>query len=296
MATGVLTTDQVQTRQPLATELKTHRVAARVGRAVLLLLALCFALGPIYWMFSTALKSNAELGLIDPTWYPHHPTLGQITSVLADPAFGNSLLLSSVIAVVTTVCVVTVGSAAAYAVTHWPFRGSNNFVVLILFTQLLPQAAVVVPLYLLWNSIGLVGSGIGLGLSYFLITLPVAVWMLVGFFRGIPIELSEAALVDGASRGRILFSVILPLARPALAAVGVYVVLACWGEFLLALVLLSGDSQTVTVSIGSLIGEHNPNVGPLMAASALATIPPLVVFFFLQKHFVAGLTGGAVKS
>jgi len=101
--------------------------------------------------------------------------------------------------------------------------------------------------------------------------------------------------VDGASRLRTLVSVILPVARPGITAVGVYTLITCWGEFLFALVLLSGDTQTATVNVGTLIGEHNANIGPLMAASALATLPPLILFFFLQKHFVAGLTGGSVK-
>jgi len=166
---------------------------------------------------------------------------------------------------------------------------------LTLFTQLLPQTATLVPIYLLWNKMGLTGSVPGLALTYSILFLPVAVWMLVGFFRGMPIELTEAALVDGASRPRILWSIVLPLALPALISVGAYTLIVCWSEFLFALVFLSSDSTTVTVKLASLIGEHDPNIGPLMAASTVATLVPLVIFFALQRRFVAGLTGG-VKS
>ncbi len=203
---------------------------------------------------------------------------------------------SAAVAIPTTLLVLILGSAAAYAMTQWPFPGVTGVLGLTLFTQLLPQTATLVPIYLLWNKIGLTGSIPGLGLIYSLLFMPVAVWMLVGFFRSMPYELTEAALVDGASRPRILWSIILPLARPALISVGAYTLIICWSEFLFALVFLNSDSTTVTVQLASLIGEHDPNIGPLMAASTVATLAPLIIFFALQRHFVAGLTGGAVKS
>lgn len=278
---------------------KRHRsrraTLSTAGRWVLICAGLLFAVGPIYWMFASAFKSTPELSLITPTWYPHNPVVDQFVAVLANPEFLASMATSAVVSLITTGVVLFFGSMAAYAVSHWRFPGSERFVALTLFTQLLPVAAVVVPVYLLWSFFGIAGTGIGLGIAYFCITLPVAVWMLTGFFRSIPVELSEAALMDGASRMRTLVSVILPVARPSIVAVGVYTALTCWGEFLFALVLLTGDVHTATINIGSLIGEHNANIGPLMAASVLVTVPPLVVFFFLQRHFVAGLTGGAVK-
>jgi ABC-type glycerol-3-phosphate transport system permease component len=258
-------------------------------------LALLFALVPVYWMITLAFKSSGEIALLSPTLFPHRPTFAQFDAVLQDGTLARSVMTSAVLAVLTALVVVVVGSAAAYVVTHWAFRGARSFLVLTLFTQLLPQSAVVVPVYLLWNRFGLTGSGAGLGLIYISLFLPVSVWMLTGYFQSIPVELTEAGRVDGASRLRILFSIILPVARPALAAAAIYTALACWSEFLLALVLLTGDTRTVTITLAGLIGQHSTDVGQLMAASTVATLPPLVAFFLLQRYFVSGLTVGSVK-
>ena len=264
-------------------------------RWLVLVPALVFALVPIYWMVISALKSDEELGLLNPTLYPHRPTLQQFEAALADGAILAATANSALIALATTVVVLVFGSAAAYAVTQWPFPGVGGVLGVTLFTQLLPQTATLVPIYLLWNSLGLTGSLGGIGVIYSLLFLPVAVWMLIGFFRSLPFELTEAALVDGAGRLRILWSIILPLAWPALISVGAYTLIVCWSEFLFALVFLSSDATTATVRLAFLIGEHDPNIGPLMASATIATLVPLIVFFALQRQFVAGLTGGAVK-
>jgi len=274
------------------------RRRARTGwqRWFILVPGIVFALIPIYWMVTSAFKSDPELGLTDPTWFPKHPTLHQFAITLADGSLLTAMARSATIAVVTAILVLFLGSAAAYAVTQWRFPGVGGVLGLTLFTQLLPGSAVMVPIYLLWARLGWTGSFPGLTAIYCLLNLSVAVWMLIGFFRNIPIELTEAALTDGAGRLRILWSIILPLARPALVSVGVITMLGCWGEFMLALVMLSSNSTTITVRLAQIIGEHQPNIGPLMAACTLATLPPLIAFFLLQRQFVAGLTGGAVKS
>lgn len=266
------------------------------ARWVVIVPALVVAAVPLYWMISSALKSDEELGRLQPTLYPHAPTLLQFRAALDDGSLLAATVNSAAVAVPTTLLVLLLGSAAAYAVTQWRFPGVRGVLGLTLFTQLLPQTATLVPIFLLGNKIGLTGSLHGLGAAYFTLFLPVAVWMLVGFFRSIPLELTEAALVDGASRARILWSVVLPVARPALVSVGAYTLIVCWSEFLFALVFLSSDATTATVNLASLIGEHDPNTGHLMAASTVTTLVPLVIFFVLQRHFVAGLTGGAVKS
>jgi multiple sugar transport system permease protein len=262
---------------------------------VVLAIGLAFALIPVYWMLSLAFKSTSEITDLSPTLFPHHPTLDQFRLALHTGSLADSMLTSTIIAIATTVVVVVFGAGAAYVVTHWRFRGSGGVMALTLATQLLPQSAVVVPVYLLWSRIQLSGHTSGLALVYLSLFLPVSVWMLTSYFQSIPIDLTEAGKIDGASRLRILFSIILPVARPALAAAAIYTALACWSEFLLALVLLNGDTTTVTVTLASLIGEHSANTGQLMAASTIATLPPLVAFFVLQRFFVSGLTVGSVK-
>lgn len=258
--------------------------------------ALLITLAPIYWMVISALKSNQELGRLTPTLFPQQPTLEQFAAALSDGALLGATVNSGVVALSTTLIVLLFGSAAAYAVTQWKFPGMGGVLGLTLFTQLLPQTATLVPIYLLWSHLGLTGSLGGIGIAYSLLFLPVAVWMLIGFFRSLPYELTEAALVDGAGRLRILWAIILPLAWPALISVGAYTLIVCWSEFLFALVFLRSDATTVTVRLAFLIGEHDPNIGPLMAAATIATLCPLIIFFALQRHFVAGLTGGAVKN
>lgn len=295
MTTATLSSTSTVAR---ASTRRSHR-SLRPGMAarwLVIIPALAFALVPLYWMVASAFKSDPELGLLRPTLYPHDPTLAQFRAALDDGSLLAATVNSAAIAVPTTLLVLLLGSAAAYAVTQWRFPGVAGVLGLTLFTQLLPQTATLVPIFLLGNKIGLTGSIAGLGGVYSVMFLPVAVWMLVGFFRSLPVELTEAALVDGASRPRILWSVVLPIVRPALVSVGAYTLIVCWSEFLFALVFLSSDSTTATVNLASLIGEHNPNIGPLMAASTVATLAPLLIFFALQRHFVAGLTGGAVKS
>ncbi|HZL07075.1 MAG TPA: carbohydrate ABC transporter permease, partial [Coriobacteriia bacterium] len=222
-------------------------------------------------------------------------TLDQFRAAIGQSRILSSLLYSGLLAAGTAVVVVILGSLAAYAVTQWTFPGVGGFLGVTLFTQLLPQSAVLVPLYLAWKTLGLTGTLPGLGVAYVFLFLPVGVWMLVGFFQSLPKELTEAGLIDGAGRLRILFSIVLPVVRPALGAVAVYTVISCWGEFLFALVFLRSDHATSTVALASLVGEHNPNIGPLMAAATLVTLPPLIVFFLMQRQFIAGLTGGSSK-
>jgi ABC-type glycerol-3-phosphate transport system permease component len=274
-----------------------RRVTRRHGaRWLVIAPLLCFALFPVYWMLASAFKSNRELLGLKPTLYPHHPTLEQFGSALEDGTVLAAVANSAAVAITTVVAVLVLGSAAAYAVTHWKFPGVGGVTGLTLFTQLLPGAATCVPIYLLWSKMGITQSLLGLGLLYSITNVPVAVWMLIGFFRSIPYELTEAGLVDGASRPRILWSIILPIARPSLVAAGVYTLISCWGEFFFALVFLGQDSRTATVALAAMIGQHDPNIGPLMAASVVTCLVPLVAFFALQRQFVSGLTGGAVKS
>lgn len=267
----------------------------RVLEGVTVTLLLLFALIPVYWMVASSLKSDPELNQIEATLFPQQITFDQYRAALEQSPLIEALVLTTVVSVLTTVVVVLFGSLAAYAVTHWTFRGSKPFLGVTLLTQLLPQSAVVVPLYLLWSNLGLIGSPTGLAAVYVCLFIPVSVWMLVGFFRSIPLELTEAGLVDGAHPLRIFWSVILPVARPALAAVAVYTLIIAWGEFLFALVFIVGPRTTATVTLASLIGEHDPNIGPLMAASTLVCLPPLILFLAMQRQFVAGLTGGSVK-
>lgn len=262
--------------------------------AVILAVILVGSLVPIYWMITSSIKSPEELNAIPATLWPHSFSLQNYTQALAQAPLLSATLQSAAIAAVTTVIVVVMGSAAAYAVVQLRFRAGRSMLSLSLVTQLLPQAATLVPIFILWTQLGLVNQLPGVMLVYVAFQLPVAVWILTGHFRSIPREILEAAQVDGSGSVRTLVRVVMPIAAPGMASVAIWCVIGCWSELLFALVLLNGTSVTVPVALSGLIGEHTSNQGVLVAAATLAALPPLILFFFLQKYFQNGLVG-AVK-
>ncbi|QOR70833.1 carbohydrate ABC transporter permease [Ruania alkalisoli] len=249
---------------------------------------------PAYWMVSTALKPAVEVASIPATLWPHDLSFEQFADVLADGAITSASWRSLLIAVLTTSIVVVLGSLSAYAATHLRFRAASSLLSMSFITQLLPQAATLVPVFILWRYLGLMDSLPGLILVYVGFQLPVAVWLITGHFAGIPCEVVEAASVDGARPATTLFRVIMPMAAPGVAAVAIWAVIAVWSELLFALVLLSSDNQTVPVALASVVGQHTTNWGYLLAAATVASLPPLILFFFLQKYFSDGISG-AVK-
>lgn len=255
-----------------------------------------FALFPFYWMVSNALKPESEVRRFPPTWYPHGVTLANFRAALEGGDLLLSLRTSLFVAILTTVLTVGIGSLAAYATAHCRDRGSRLFLGATLFTQLLPQAAALTPVYLLWRDLGLLDSRIGLALIYVALTLAVSVWMQTAYFEALPHELVEAGRIDGASHLVILGQIILPAALPALAAIATFTFLFSWSEFLFALVFQSSrESVTATVTLSNLIGEHGVDAGTLLAASTIVVAPVLAVFILFQRYFVSGLTVGAVK-
>ena len=262
--------------------------------AIVLALVLIGTLLPVYWMVTSSLKSSAELGRIPVTLWPQALSLEQYGKVLAEGSLLSATLQSLFIAISTTVFVVIFGCASAYAVTHLRFRGTRSLLSLSLITQLLPQAATLVPIFILWTDLGLVNQLPGVTLIYVAFQLPVAVWILTGHFAAIPREVLEAADVDGSGSVRTLVRIVMPMAASGIAAVAIWCIIGCWSELLFALILLNGGNRTVPVALSGLIGEHTTDQGLLLAAATVAALPPLILFFFLQKYFSNGLAG-AVK-
>jgi ABC-type glycerol-3-phosphate transport system permease component len=185
---------------------------------------------------------------------------------------------------------------ASYGLARFKFRGKGLAQAFILLGQLLPTAAIIVPLFVTLRVLGLVNSYLGLILVYTIITLPLSVWMLTSYFRAIPVELEEAAIIDGATRLGILFRITLPLSAPGLVAIVVYAFVTTWNEFLFALVLAQDYRvKTLPIGIAEFTTEFNTDWGSVMAASLIMTIPIAVLFTAMQKMFVGGLTAGAVK-
>jgi multiple sugar transport system permease protein len=268
------------------------RTVVLAGLAVVLMVCLF----PFAWMALSSIKLLRELYTVPPHWIPEMPTLEHYRRVLFASNVPRYFLNSVIISTGSTALALLLAVFAAYGFARFQFRGKRTAQVCILVGQLLPTAAIIVPLFMTLRYLDLVNTYLGLILVYTILTLPLSVWMLTSYFRAIPVELEEAAIIDGASRLSILFRITLPLSLPGVVAVLVYAFVTTWNEFIFALVLAQ-DSQVKTLPIGiaEFTGEFTTDWGAVMAASLLMTLPIAIVFFALQRLFVGGLTAGAVK-
>jgi ABC-type glycerol-3-phosphate transport system permease component len=254
-----------------------------------------FVLGPVFWLISTSLKPRNEVFASPPRFFPSNINFRNYADVLTPDTvrfFGNSVI----VCLGTTVMCLVLSLLASYTLTRSGARGRKPVLVAVLVSQLLPQAVLLVPLYRAADKLGLLNSLFGLMVAYLTFTLPVAMWLLRGFFSAIPFELEEAARIDGLSEFAAFWRINVPLARPGIAAVGIYIFFMAWQDFMYSLVFLTDESKrTLPLGVLALIGSHTIEWGQLMAVSALLLIPILLVFSFAQRYFIAGITAGAVK-
>jgi multiple sugar transport system permease protein len=267
-------------------------VATVVG-VVLLILVSVF---PFLWMALSSIKTLGELYTVPPVWLPKAPTLANYAKVLFDSNVPRYFVNSTVISLGSTAIALILAIFASYGFARFEFRGKTAAQAFVLVGQLLPTAAIIIPLFVTLRIFGLVNTYLGLILVYTILTLPLSVWMLTSYFRAIPKELEEAAIIDGATRLGILFRITLPLSLPGIVAIVVYAFVTTWNEFIFALVLAQ-DSRVKTLPIGiaEFTTEFNTDWGAVMAASLIMTLPIAILFFAMQRMFVGGLTAGAVK-
>jgi len=272
----------------------------KVFRVVTITLLSIFTIIPIYVMVISGMKPLADVQG-DFSWWPSTLTLQPYVDMwktvpLAD-YFVNSVIVSSC----ATILSLVIAIFASYAISRYKFRGRSLFSGTVLSTQMLPGVLFLLPLFLIFVNINtnfgvqLVGTRIGLIITYLTFSLPFSIWMLAGYFDGIPRELDEAAKVDGCGPMRALIRVILPAARPGLVAVAIYSFMTSWGEVLFASVMTTDANRTLAVGLQLYSTQTNVYWNQIMAASVVVSIPIVVGFLLLQKNFVAGLTAGAVK-
>ncbi|MFL4991789.1 MAG: carbohydrate ABC transporter permease [Microvirga sp.] len=266
--------------------------ATLLGSALLVFVCLF----PFVWMGLSSIKQLNELYTIPPQWWPDHPTLANYYKVLFESRIPRYFLNSVIISVGSTGLALILAVFAANGFARFRFRGQSFWQACILVGQLLPTAAIIVPLFITLKVLGLVNTYWGLILVYMIITLPLSVWMLTSYFRAIPRELDEAAVIDGASRVGILFRIILPLSLPGIVAVLVYSFITTWNEFIFALCFATDSSvKTLPIGLAEFSTEFNTDWGAVMAASMVMTVPIALLFLVFQKFFVGGLTAGATK-
>ena len=263
----------------------------------LLIIILIYTCFPFYWAVVSALKKTGT-GNFTVEYWPKEPVLDNFIYVLSRPAFGSTFFNSVFVSTVTVLFCLIIALAAAYALGRIKFRGRTGLLMAILGTSMFPQVAILSGMFELTRSLGVYNTYQGLIMSYVVFSLPFTVWILTSFIRDLPIEIEEAAMVDGASSFIILFKVFLPLMWPAIATTAILAFIGAWNEFLFALTLtISPEVTTLPVYISRFRGESEheipwPNI---MAASVLITIPLLIVVLFFQNRIVKGLTAGAVK-
>ncbi|HYC33056.1 MAG TPA: carbohydrate ABC transporter permease [Gemmatimonadales bacterium] len=268
--------------------------AGRWSLATLGLLVLVSAF-PFYWAIVSSLTPEARL-FERPSLVPSGLVLDHYRALFTERDFWVPVRNSLVVAGTTTVFCVIVGGLCAYALARLRFRGKAPLLGLILAVSVFPQISVVSPLYMLLRSLRLINTYPGLILPYITFAMPLTVWLLVGFFRQLPAELEEAAMVDGASRLRALAEVILPVALPGLAATAILTFVYSWNEFLFALSFTLGpERQTVPVAIALFRGQYQVPWGQILAAAIVATAPVALLVLLFQRRIVQGLTAGAVK-
>jgi multiple sugar transport system permease protein len=263
-----------------------------VGCALLALVCLF----PFWWMLLSSVKTLRELYTVPPIWWPDAPTWDNYRTVLFESNIPRYFLNSVIISVGSTTLALLLAIFASYGFARFDFRGKPLLQAFVLIGQLLPTAAIIVPLFVTLRVLGLVNTYWGLILVYMIITLPLSVWMLTSYFKAIPAELDEAAIIDGASRLGVLFRITLPLSVPGIVAVCVYAFVTTWNEFIFALCFATDSSvKTLPIGLAEFSTEFNTDWGAVMAASVVMTMPIALLFLSMQRLFVGGLTAGATK-
>lgn len=294
------------------------------GRSLMLaLMSAVFAFyvaGPVYWLVKTSLEPEARVTAVPPTLFPQEPSLSNFETILrandqvtyanrrqADPATGNfvpsnarnllpSLWNSLVVGLAVAFLNIALSATAAYAIALIKFRGRDVALYSILVSRVIPDVALIVPLFLLMRSLGILDTKSGLITTYLAVTVPFTTFILINYFRSVPVDLYKAARIDGCSHIGVLRHVYLPLAMPAVVASLMFAFLTSWNEFLFALILTKSIvSQTLPIVISSFVLDFTINFSFVNAAGVLAIVPPIILAILFERYIVSGLTAGAVK-
>jgi multiple sugar transport system permease protein len=266
-----------------------------LGYVIIVVMAL-WAVTPFYWMLLTSFKSEGEILTPSANLLPKSFTVTHYTKTFFATGFPNFLKNSLIVGTATTLLSVVVGAMAGYAISRLRFRGRDVVARALVYSYLVPASILFIPLFALMVSLGLTNSLLGLALTYLTFTVPFCTWMLIGYFRTVPIELEEAALVDGATKWTVLWRIIVPLSAPAMVVVAVFSFTLSWNEFLYALVLVqSKDAMTAPVGLTSFQIADQTFWGAMMAASTIMSLPPLLLYLVSQRWVIAGWTMGSVK-
>ncbi len=272
-----------------------RRIRRLLGTELPVLVILAFGLGPFVWMVLSSLRPERDLTRTPIAIWPSTLTLAHHIELLRDTSFLGNMGDSLVVASGAVALGLALALPAAYAFSRFRFRFRQTLRVQFLVINMFPVVMLVLPLFILLRRLGLLDTYIALIAGHATFTLPFATWLLTSYMDGIPIELDQAAMIDGATRAQALLRVVLPLAAPGVMAVAIYLFITSWNEYLFALMFSGQRVRTVTVALQMFIGENQIPWGLLMAGGTIAAVPAVVLFLLAQRRLVGGLTGGAVK-
>ena len=252
---------------------------------------------PVYWMVNTAFKPRSEALTSTPLFAPAHPTIDNFVTAFTRADFLVYLKNSSIVVVGAVVLSLVLGILASAALSRFRFRGRRTILVVILLVQMLPGTALLIPQFLIFNQTGLTGSYFGLILAYVAAVLPFSIWVMRGFFLAIPIEIEEAARIDGASTWQVLTKVLFPLVMPGVIATSVFAFIAAWNDYIVAYTFMQDQAHyTLPVWLASFTTQTaGTDFTGQMAASVLFSLPVVVFFMIIQRNLVSGMSAGAVK-
>jgi multiple sugar transport system permease protein len=299
MSTEAVAQRGARTRTRARTRAKVGQGPNRRNQVLLwlgVILTILFCLFPFYWMINTSLKTGTELATGHV--FPHHPSLDNYSSIFKNGDFTTALGTSAIDAGAATIISLTIGSFAAYALARLRFPHKFLILAIILSISTFPPIAIAAPLFKLWTDIGLYNTYLGLILPFLTFVLPLTIYILTSFFRDIPKDLEEAALVDGATHFQAFRKIVVPLAAPGLVTAGLLAFIFAWNEFLLSITLTSSASRRpVSAAIAFFTGSQQFQIplGTIAAATVTITVPLIILVIIFQKRIVAGLTAGAVK-
>jgi multiple sugar transport system permease protein len=282
----------------------TRKLLRQIGLTLLTVPVLLFIFFPIVWLFSASLSNQVELYAVPPHWIPQNPTLQNYLDIIfpslavssVPRTFAVALLNSVKIAAAVTAISIVFGSLAAYTLVRIPFGFNRQIQIGILGTRMIPEVSLIIPLFIVATRLQLINKPVILIITYLSFALPYAIWMMATFFQSVPLELEEAALLDGATRLEILIRVVMPISIPGLISTAMFVFLLAWDEFFYALIFTSTlAAKTAPVAIAEFIGRYSVNINGMMAGGILAALPPVILGLLFQRYIVSGMTAGAVK-
>ncbi len=284
--------------------MRSRKVLNKAALSLLIVPVLFFIFFPLLWLFSASLSNQVELYAVPPHWIPQHPTLQNYLDIVFPSQAASSVPRTFAVAIwnsfkiaslVTLICI-GIGSLAAYALVRIPFKLNRVIQIGVLTTRMVPEVSLILPLFIIASSLQLINKPIVLIIAYLSFALPYAIWLMAAYFQTIPLELEDAARLDGCTRLGILFQVVMPIAVPGLVSTAMFVFLVAWDEFFYALIFTSTlAAKTAPVAIAEFVGRYVVNINGMMAGGILAALPPVLLALIFQRYIISGMTAGAVK-